>query len=254
MPDGEGKGLVLGACTQCHSLTSTVSQRKTAAGWERTVRDMVARGAQLQTDEINLVASYLARSFGPGVPLSSGEKPSEPRALAGVKATGPVATEALPDEPARAIVSRSCTPCHGLDRITGTRKSEAGWQASVKDMARLGAKLSANETPVVVAYLVKHFGLESSWAAPVKDAGPVARPAGPVSVSDPAKLLPDAEGKGLLLANCVQCHNLRYVTEIRKDAESWRRTINDMIARGTQITNEEAEIIVRYLGEHLTGR
>ena len=28
MPDGEGKGLILGACAQCHSLNSTVQQRK----------------------------------------------------------------------------------------------------------------------------------------------------------------------------------------------------------------------------------
>jgi hypothetical protein len=80
------------------------------------------------------------------------------------------------------------------------------------------------------------------------------RPAGPASAADPAQSLPDAEGKGLILASCVQCHNLRYVTEIRKDTEGWRRTVNDMIARGTQITKEEAEIIVRYLGEHLTRR
>ncbi|HET9532684.1 MAG TPA: hypothetical protein VFQ92_20185 [Blastocatellia bacterium] len=247
MPDGEGKGLVLGACTQCHSLNSTLLQRKTAEGWGRTVRDMVERGAQLQPDEIDLVTSYLARSFGPGVPpLSPGEKPAETTGK-----TGAAKSEDLPEGPARTVVLRSCTSCHGVDRITGTRKSEAGWQASVKDMVRLGAKLGAGETGVLVAYLVRHFGAQPARSA---DAARIPDAKGPVSASDPAQALPDAEGKGLILASCVQCHNLRYVTEIRKDAEGWRRTVNDMIARGTQITEEEAEIIVRYLGEHLARR
>jgi cytochrome c5 len=248
MPDGEGKGLVLGACTQCHSLNSTVLQRKTAEGWGRTVRDMVERGAQLQPDEIDIVTSYLARSFGPGAPpLSPGEKPAE--AMAGK--TGAAKSEDLPLGPARAVVLRSCTSCHGVDRITGTRKSEAGWQASVKDMVRLGAKLGAGETGVLVAYLVSHFGAQTARPA---DAVRISDTKGPAKASDPAQALPDAEGKGLILASCVQCHNLRYVTEIRKDAQGWRRTVNDMIARGTQITEEEAEIIVRYLGEHLARR
>ncbi len=68
LPDGEGKGLILAACTQCHSLNSTVQQRKTAAQWRRTVQDMVERGAQIQLPEIPIIANYLAQSFPPGGP------------------------------------------------------------------------------------------------------------------------------------------------------------------------------------------
>lgn len=254
MPDGEGKGLVLGACTQCHSLNSTVLQRKTADGWGRTVRDMVARGAQLQTNEIDVVTTYLARSFGPGAPpLSSGVSISAPDTSSAGQSRRITAKD-LPEEPARAVVLRSCTECHGLDKIANTRKSEAGWQASVKDMIRLGARLRADETTVLVAYLVKHFGLQSKQASQATADDPAVAPAGPARAADPAQMLPDAEGKGLILGNCVQCHSLRYVTDIRKDVEGWRRTVNDMIARGTQITKEEAEIIVRYLGEHRARR
>ena len=243
MPDGEGKGLVLGVCTGCHSLNSTVLQRKTDKGWGHTVRDMVARGAQLQPDEIDIVTSYLARSFGPDAPpVSTGEKAVGAR-------VPPATTEVLPEEPAKAVILRSCTRCHALDRITGTRKTEAGWRASVKDMIRLGAKLDSRETTVMVAYLVKHFGIQAARAV-----DPAGVAAGPPRAADPAQALPDGEGKGLILANCVQCHNIRYVTEIKKDAAGWRRTVYDMIARGTQITKEETEIIVRYLGEHLIRR
>src|SRR5215470_9485599 len=58
LPDGEGKGLVLAACTQCHNLGSIVLQRKTIDGWDKTVRDMVSRGAQLRPDEIPLISDY----------------------------------------------------------------------------------------------------------------------------------------------------------------------------------------------------
>jgi mono/diheme cytochrome c family protein len=250
MPDGEGKGLVLGACTQCHSLNSTVLQRKTAEAWGRSVRDMVARGAQLQPDEIGVVASYLSRNFGPQAPPpSSGEKPAEPRV-----ASRQITAKDLPEEPIKAALLRACTQCHGLDKIAGTRKSEAGWQANLKDMVRLGARLRPDEMTVLVAYLANHFGLQSQQARRTTDADRAQGPAGQAKAADPAQMLPDSEGKGLILGNCVQCHSIRYVTEIRKDAGGWRRTVTDMIARGAQITKEEAEIIVQYLGEHRARR
>src|SRR5262249_43901596 len=65
LPDGEGKGLVLAACAQCHNLGSIVLQRKTIDCWDRTVRDMVSRGAQVRPEEIPLISDYLTRSFGP---------------------------------------------------------------------------------------------------------------------------------------------------------------------------------------------
>jgi mono/diheme cytochrome c family protein len=247
MPDGEGKGLVLGACTQCHSLNSTVLQRKTAAAWGRTVRDMVARGAQLQPDEIDVITSYLAQSFGPEAPpLSPGEKPAQSRAT-----SHPITAKEMPEGPAKAILLRACIRCHELDKIASARKNEAGWQASIKDMVRLGALVRPDETTVLVAYLAKHYGPQPQQATQATTAD---RSTATARASDPAQTLPDAEGKGLILGNCVQCHSIRYVTDIRKDAEGWRRTVNDMIARGTQITREEAEIIVRYLGEHRARR
>jgi len=50
LPDGEGRNLIFQACVQCHDLRNTVSQRKTAAGWKRTVDEMIWRGAPLMAD------------------------------------------------------------------------------------------------------------------------------------------------------------------------------------------------------------
>jgi competence ComEA-like helix-hairpin-helix protein len=65
LPEGEGRAIMLKACVQCHDLRNTVSQRKTEAGWRRTVNEMVWRGTPLVGDEAETVTRYLAKSFGP---------------------------------------------------------------------------------------------------------------------------------------------------------------------------------------------
>jgi cytochrome c5 len=243
MPDGEGKGLVLATCTQCHSLNSTVQQRKPAAEWERTVRDMVARGAQIQPEEMQIIAAYLAKSFPPGAPSLGGD--NAPRTAMNTQAD-PNAPAALPEGTAKAFIVRACIECHSLDRITLRRKDEAGWRASVKDMVRLGAILRPDEESAMIAYLAQHFGRQQTTTATSNESARTNRPA------DPAQMLPDGEGKGLILATCVQCHALRTVVAQPKDAAAWRRTVHDMVARGAQLTWAEAEIAARYLAEHLS--
>jgi cytochrome c5 len=155
LPDGEGKGLLLGTCTQCHSLNHVALLRKDAKGWEHTMHDMIMRGAQVHAHEIAPMVAYLAKHFGPDSPPLAPPGASQPVAQAApVKSAATV----LPDGEERELVLRSCTQCHGVEAITAARKDRAGWQTCVKDMVRLGAKLRADEAERVVAYLVKNFG------------------------------------------------------------------------------------------------
>ncbi len=68
-PDGAGRNVIFQACVQCHDLRNTVSQRKTTAGWKRTVDEMIWRGAPLMIDEAETVTKYLASSFGTDKPI-----------------------------------------------------------------------------------------------------------------------------------------------------------------------------------------
>jgi mono/diheme cytochrome c family protein len=260
MPDGEGKGLILGSCAQCHSLNSTVQQRKSPAAWERTVLDMITRGAQVRPDEVAPITTYLARYFGPGAPpLSAGnEKPATPR-VAPFRQNRSVTSANLPEGMGKELVLSGCIGCHALNKITEQSKDEAGWRSSVKDMVRLGARLRPEEQTRVVVYLVKYFGPQTPLTtgnstngsgAQSSTMSETARASGPPA--DLSRQLPDGEGKGLILASCVQCHNLRSVVGQRKDAEDWRRTVHDMVERGAQVTGEEAEIISRYLAAQLS--
>ena len=69
LPDGSARDLIFQACVQCHDLQNTVAQRKTAAGWKRTVDEMIWRGAPLMADEAETISKYLAASFGPDKPI-----------------------------------------------------------------------------------------------------------------------------------------------------------------------------------------
>jgi hypothetical protein len=71
LPDGDGKDLTAQLCgTMCHNLQKTVVSRKTPQEWEKTVYDMIGRGAQIFPDEAEQIMKYLAKSFPPGKPVA----------------------------------------------------------------------------------------------------------------------------------------------------------------------------------------
>ncbi|MBS0393016.1 MAG: cytochrome c [Proteobacteria bacterium] len=65
LPDGPGREVVLRACSQCHSLENVLRSRLTRRQWEARIDEMLARGAKLTDEEIDLVADYLSANFGP---------------------------------------------------------------------------------------------------------------------------------------------------------------------------------------------
>lgn len=69
LPPGPGRGLVIAACVSCHDLATTITQRMTPQAWRRSVEQMARLGARLNGSEIRVVATYLARSFGPDNPV-----------------------------------------------------------------------------------------------------------------------------------------------------------------------------------------
>lgn len=65
MPDGEGKDTTVQLCGSCHDLQKVVVSRKSSQEWERTVNDMIARGAQIFPEEADQITKYLAKNFPP---------------------------------------------------------------------------------------------------------------------------------------------------------------------------------------------
>ncbi len=65
LPEGEGKEIVETVCTQCHGLQTITSANYALDEWRNVVYDMVSEGAPLLDEEVEMVAQYLAKHFGP---------------------------------------------------------------------------------------------------------------------------------------------------------------------------------------------
>jgi len=66
LPEGDGKELVSASCVGCHSLQTSVSRGRSKEDWEKTVNDMVTRGAQILTVDAKIIIDYLAGNFPVG--------------------------------------------------------------------------------------------------------------------------------------------------------------------------------------------
>jgi len=81
-------------------------------------------------------------------------------ALATAQQTGslpPPSGEGLPDGPGKDVTVRACGPCHEPRRAASVRLTREGWAAVIESMRLRGAKVSAEEFPVILDYLSTHF-------------------------------------------------------------------------------------------------
>jgi cytochrome c5 len=62
--------------------------------------------------------------------------------------------------------------------------------------------------------------------------------------------LPDGPGKALVTERCLLCHGAALITQQRKDAAGWGRTVTQMRTWGTPIQDEDQTALVAYLTEH----
>ena len=62
-PQGEVRDTVVVVCSQCHPLTRIIDGDLTAAQWEFTLYDMIARGAPLHAEDMEPVRQYLIDNF-----------------------------------------------------------------------------------------------------------------------------------------------------------------------------------------------
>ena len=68
LPEDQGRDLLVNACTRCHDLKglSAYSLYWNRQRWMNMVETMVSNGAPLTRPQMEIVADYLGRYFGPG--------------------------------------------------------------------------------------------------------------------------------------------------------------------------------------------
>lgn len=62
--------------------------------------------------------------------------------------------------------------------------------------------------------------------------------------------LPDGKGKTEFVHNCTACHSADMVTRVKKTPDDWRKSVDDMAARGTDGTKEDLDNVVLYLDKY----
>jgi competence protein ComEA len=65
-----------------------------------------------------------------------------------------------------------------------------------------------------------------------------------------AQKLPDGEGKALVEKVCSSCHGLDTALAEGYSEQGWKKLVNTMIARGAEASDDELDIMVKYLAKN----
>ena len=74
-------------------------------------------------------------------------------------------------------------------------------------------------------------------------------PGAPLAVAQNEDL-PDGNGKEIFVRMCSNCHAAKRVTKTRFPKKFWESTVDDMVSRGAEGTEEEAMIVISYLSRN----
>ncbi|WP_433974800.1 c-type cytochrome [Tunturiibacter lichenicola] len=65
-----------------------------------------------------------------------------------------------------------------------------------------------------------------------------------------AQNLPDGTGKAEFIHNCLDCHSAGMVLRAKKTPDEWRKSVDDMAARGSDGSKEDIDKVVVYLDKY----
>lgn len=97
--------------------------------------------------------SLIAFALSDGPAVTRAPMPAR-RSAAELRANG----GPLPEGPAKAVVTRMCTKCHGTAVFTSMRMGRPAWEDEVADMVERGATGTKEEVQAVIDYLAKNYG------------------------------------------------------------------------------------------------
>src|SRR5215510_5341968 len=146
-----------------------------------------------------------------------------------------------PDGPVWQVIRKNCTQCHGIDDYAFYALDKAGWQSLLETkhkspLAEGTPVLSEQDQNTLLDWLVAKFGPTST---------PFPRTYVPPEITE---FFSDPEATLVLNRSCVSCHGIDKVMKARYSPDEWRVIAVQMKARGANITNEDLERLVEWLG------
>ena len=157
---------------------------------------------------------------------------------AGQLAPRPTRPQVIPPKgPARQVIFKYCTSCHGIVDYAYYAQDRAAWDALLTTKHRgMDVPFPAAERAILLDWLAERFG-------------PGTKPFPRTYVAREATTFySDAEAEAVLTRACSACHEPDRYNNARFSAERWRVVIVDMRERGAKIEDEEVERLVEWLG------
>jgi len=146
-PDGAVWEVIRKNCTNCHGIDDYAFYALDKTGWTKLIAEKHKPGeAVLSEGDRGLLVDWLAGKFGP-------ETKPFPRTY-----IPPEITTFFSDPEAFRLMNRSCTRCHGVDRVQGARKAADNWRVTLVDMRERGAQLADEELEQLVEWLGRVWG------------------------------------------------------------------------------------------------
>ena len=134
-------------CTACHGIDDYAFYAMDKSGWSKLIADKHKPGdAVLSRADRDLLVDWLSQRFGP-------ETKPFPRTY-----IPPEITTFFSDPEAFRLMNRSCSTCHGMERVQGARKAADGWRVTLVDMRERGANLTDEELERLVEWLDRVWG------------------------------------------------------------------------------------------------
>jgi len=143
----------------------------------------------------------------------------------------------MPQGPVREVIRQNCTACHGIDDYAFFSLDRDGWDKLIEAKHKPGeAPIKSEDRVLLLDWMVSKFG-------------PTTKPFPRTYVApEITTFFSDPEAKRLLDRACTNCHDIERVNQARRNVEGWRVLAVDMRERGAQITDEELERLVEWLG------
>lgn len=125
------------------------------------------------------------------------------------------------DEKGERLLNAACGGCHDLRPVQSSARDKDGWNEVVQNMLQKGADVSDQDLPVLLDYLVEHYGP-----------------------------MPDGRGKDVVLSVCTMCHDLKRIRQGRRSPEEWMETLNSMLNEGAPLSDADYPVVLAYLSKN----
>lgn len=142
-----------------------------------------------------------------------------------------------PQGPARQVIFKYCTTCHGIDDYAYNALDRTAWDAHLTTRHQgLAVPLPERERNSLLDWLAERFG-------PTSKPFPRAYVAREITT-----FLSDPDAETLVKRACTSCHTIDRVNGARFSPERWRVVTLDMRERGAKLEDQELERLVEWLG------